>query len=112
MKRNPVQFQKGLSIPEFVKHYGSEQQCFEALLKWCWSAGFICPNCGHDRLCQLTARKLQQCNRCHRQTLITAGTIFDSSNLLLTAWIMGIYLLTQAKKGISAMQLHRQSDIR
>ena len=42
-----------------------------------------------------TARKLQQCNRCHRQTSITAGTIFDSTKLPLTVWFQAIYLMTQ-----------------
>ena len=28
MKRNQVQFQKGLSLNEFLKHYGTEEQCF------------------------------------------------------------------------------------
>ena len=67
--------------------------------------------CGHDRCCQLNSRKLQQCNRCHRQTSITAGTIFDSTKLPLTVWFQAIYLMTQDKKGISAMKLHRHLGI-
>ena len=27
MKRNPVQFQKGLSLNEFLEHYGDEDKC-------------------------------------------------------------------------------------
>ena len=27
MKRNPVQFQKGLSLGEFMQHYGNEFRC-------------------------------------------------------------------------------------
>ena len=79
MSRNPVQFQKGISLNEFISLYGTEDQCFDALYQWRWPNGFLCPHCGHDRCCQLNSRKLQQCNRCHRQTSITAGTIFDST---------------------------------
>ena len=57
------------------------------------------------------SRKLQQCNRCHRQTSITAGTIFDSTKLALTLWFQAIYLMTQDKKGVSAMKLHRHLGI-
>ena len=78
MARNPVQFQKGISLTEFLSLYGTVDQCFDALYQWRWPNGFLCPHCGHDRCCQLNSRKLQQCNRCHRQTSITAGTIFDS----------------------------------
>lgn len=111
MARNKVQFQKGFSLSDFIKQYGTEDQCFEALYQWRWPDGFRCPHCGHDRCCQLSNRKLQQCNRCHRQTSITAGTIFDSSKLPLTTWFLAIYLITQDKKGISCMKLTRHLGI-
>ena len=111
MARNKVQFQKGISLNEFLKHYGTEEQCFSALYAWRWPNGFICPNCGHDKCCRLNTNTLQQCNRCHRQTSVTAGTIFESTKLPLTTWFQGLYLITQDKKGISAMQLHRQLGI-
>ena len=81
------------------------------LYQWRWPNGFLCPHCGHDRFCQLSSGKLQQCNRCHRQTSITAGTIFDSTKLPLTVWFQAIYLMTQDKKGVSAMKLHRHLGI-
>ena len=111
MARNPVQFQKGISLSAFLKLYGTEDQCFDALYRWRWPNGFQCPHCGHDRACQLTNRKLQQCHRCHRQTSVTAGTIFDSTKLALTVWFQALYLMTQDKKGISAMKLHRHLGI-
>ena len=80
MARNPVQFQKGISLNAFLSLYATEDQCFDALFQWRWPNGFLCPHCGHDRCCQLSSRKLQQCNRCHRQTSITAGTgCFDAT---------------------------------
>ena len=44
MARNPVQFQKGISLNEFLSLYGTEQQCFDALYHWRWPNGFVCPN--------------------------------------------------------------------
>ena len=111
MKRNQVQFQKGLSLNEFLKHYGTEELCFDALFKWRWPNGFKCPNCGHHKSCHLNTRKLRQCYQCHRQTSVIAGTIFDSTKLPLTLWFQALYLLTQTKKGVSVMQLHRQLGI-
>ncbi len=111
MARNPVQFQKGINLNEFLPLYGTEEQCFDALYRWRWPNGFVCPNCGHDRGCQLTTHKLQQCYRCNRQTSITAGTIFEATKLPLTVWFQGIYFMTQNKKGASAMTLHRQLGI-
>ena len=32
MARNPVQFQKGISVNAFLSLYGTEDQCFDAFL--------------------------------------------------------------------------------
>ncbi len=111
MVRNPVQFQKGISLNAFLSLYGTEQRCFDALYRWRWPNGFVCPNCGHDRGCQLTTHKLQQCYRCNRQTSMTAGTLFEATKLPLTVWFQGLSFMTQDKKGTSAMTLHRQLGI-
>ena len=38
MARNPVQFQKGISLNEFLSLYGTEEQCFDALYQ-SWTPG-------------------------------------------------------------------------
>ena len=95
MAKNQVQFQKGLSLPEFLHHYGSEQQCRDALFAWRWPAGFVCPECGHGGYCEIRSRRLYQCHRCHHQSSVTSGTIFEATKLPLTTWFLGMYLLTQ-----------------
>lgn len=45
MERNGIQFQKGLSLPEFQRLYGTEEQCEAALEKARWPGGFRCPRC-------------------------------------------------------------------
>jgi hypothetical protein len=47
MPQNTIQFQKGLSLPEFLQDYGTEDQCKQALEQWRWPHGFVCPSCGH-----------------------------------------------------------------
>lgn len=107
MARNKVQFQKGMSLKAFLESYGTEAQCSKALYQWRWPEGFQCPQCGYDKCCQIALRNMQQCNRCHHQTSLIAGTIFQSTKLPLTVWFQAIYFITQEKKGISAMELHR-----
>ena len=111
MCKNTVQFQKGIGIMEFLANYGSEEQCERALFFWRWPAGFQCPKCGSRSFCKLHRKAEYQCNLCHHQTSLTSGTILDSTKLPLTCWFLGIYLITQNKTGISAMNLHRQLAI-
>ncbi len=111
MRRNAVQFQKGLSLSEFPQACGGEDQRFDALFRLRWPDGFVCPNCGHDKSGRLNTRQLRQRCRCQRQASVTAGALFESSKLPLTVWFQAVCLLTQSKKGVSAMHLHRQLGI-
>ena len=111
MAKNQVQFQKGLSLTEFLSQYGTEKQCRGALFEWRWPEGFVCPNCGHTGYCEIAGRGLYQCHRCHHQTSVTSGTIFEHTKLPLTTWFLGMYLLTQPKNGTSVLELKRQLGI-
>jgi hypothetical protein len=108
MPKNAVQFQRGMGLREFMGRYGTTQQCEQALFAWRWPRGFACPQCGQAGHCTLQSRKLVQCNGCRRQTSVTAGTIFAGSKLGLHVWFLAMYLITQAKNGISSLELSRQ----
>jgi transposase-like protein len=111
MARNRIQFQKGLSEAGFATLYGSEERCREALARWRWPDGFICPKCGGREHCVLAHRYLYQCNACRRQTSLTAGTIFNSTKVPLTTWLRAMYLITQTKQGISSIELGRRLGV-
>jgi hypothetical protein len=111
MSRNKVQFQKGLSLPEFMEQYGTETQCLKALHDWRWPDGFSCPKCSHAHSNRLKHRNLLQCTKCHNQASVTAGTIFHSTKLSLTKWFLAIHLMTESKNGISQLELGRQVGI-
>lgn len=111
MSKNKVQFQAGYSLPELFHDYGTEEQCRQALFDWKWPDGFVCPECGSMSFCGLKTRKVYQCNHCHHQTSVTSGTIFESTNLPLTQWFLGIHLITQSKTGMSALELKRQIKV-
>ena len=51
MGMNMVQFQKGLSLAEFIQRYGSEDACEQALFKSRWPQGWGCPKCECDQSC-------------------------------------------------------------
>jgi len=112
MAKNPIQFQKGLSLPEFVARYSSEEHCAAVLLAWRCPHGLVCPECGHtEGYSTIATRGLLQCRHCRQQTSLTAGTVFAYSKLPLTLWFLAMYLLTQQKNGISALELKRQLGV-
>jgi hypothetical protein len=113
MGMNRVQFQPGMSLFEFFGQFGTEAQCEAALGRVRWPAGFRCPRCGGVTHCVLRvrARKTFQCNSCHHQTSLIAGTLFEGTKLALTVWFLAIYLISQAKTGLSALALKRDLGV-
>src|SRR5256885_875094 len=103
---------RGLSEAAFRERFGTEAACREALFAMHWREGLPCPACGHRGFCQLRTRKVFQCNRCKKQLSLPAGTVFQDSKLPLTAWFSAIYHLTQAKNGISSIELARRLGVR
>jgi transposase-like protein len=113
MAMNRIQFQQGMSLPEFLRRFGTQQQCAEAVMAARWPDGFCCPACGGTAHCVISVnfRPLFQCSACRRQTSITAGTMFAGTKLALTTWFLAIYLISQAKTGLSALALKRQLGV-
>lgn len=111
MSKNKVQFQKGMSLSDFMASYGDEQQCREAVFQARWPNGFLCPECGYAKYCEIRGRNCFQCNSCRHQTSLLSGTIYEQTKLPLRRWFLASYLLTQHKSGLSALSLSRQLGV-
>jgi ribosomal protein L37AE/L43A len=111
---NKVQFQKGLSMMQFMERYGTEEKCHAAAVALRWPDGFVCPECGETRHCVFERKGLTywQCSACREQTTVMCGTIFEATKLPLTTWFLAMHLLTQAKNNVSALELTRHLGVR
>jgi hypothetical protein len=98
---------RGLSEPGFRERSGTEEACRKALFEMRWREGLACPACGGRSFCELKGRKAFQRDRCERQVRLTAGTVFQDTELPLTTWFAAIHHLTQGKGGISSVELGR-----
>ncbi len=113
MAQNKIQFQAGLSLPEFFRRYGTEDRCEQALEAARWPQGFRCPRCqgasswSRRRGSQL----LRLCTGCGYQCSLTAGTILQNTKLPLTIWFLAMQLISSAKNGVAALELRRQLDV-
>jgi hypothetical protein len=59
MAINKVQFQKGLSMMEFIALSGTQAQCHAALVASRWPEAFVCTDCGHTGHCTFVRKGLQ-----------------------------------------------------
>jgi transposase-like protein len=113
MPQNRIQFQPGLSMREFYARYGTEEACEQALGEARWAAGFVCPRC--EGTSAWSSRRSSQpyrlCSGCGYQCSLTAGTVMHNTKLPLTVWFLAMQLISQAKNGVSALELRRQLDV-
>ena len=94
------------TLTEFDAWFVSETACAEFLGRVRWPEGFRCPSCcGTDAW--PTARGQLRCNRCQRQTSVTAGTIFEGTRKPLRLWFQAMWYVTNQKHGVSALGLQR-----
>jgi len=111
---NRVQFQPGLSMPEFFDLYGDIDHCEQRVREWRWPQGFVCPRCAgteHSEFRRSSGRLYFQCCACRYQCSLSVGTIFESSKQPLPTWFLAMHLITQAKNNVSALELCRHLGV-
>jgi ribosomal protein L37AE/L43A len=113
MPMNRVQFQKGMSLGEFMSRYGTEEACERELEAQRWPQGFNCPGCGSREFSNFRRGRLlyYQCCECRHQASLTAGTVMASSKLALRLWFQAAYVLSHAKNNVSALELKRHLGV-
>lgn len=95
-----------LNLVELTEQFGTDEKCRKALEQLRWKDGAKCPRCKSDA--SAIANRFQyDCDTCHYQFSVTAGTIFHDSHLSLWKWFVASALLCEAKKGMSACQVQR-----
>ncbi len=90
-----------------IEHFGSNDKCRDRLVELRWPEGVSCPRCQSKSVSSITDRERYDCNACRYQFSATSGTIFHDTHLPLSKWFIAIYLMTESKKGISALQMKR-----
>jgi hypothetical protein len=113
MPMNRVQFQKGMSLGEFMRRFGTEEACEREVEAQRWPDGFECPSCGSREFSNFRRGRLlyYQCCSCRHQASLIAGTAMASSKLGLRLWFEAAYVLSQAKNNVSALELMRHLGV-
>lgn len=100
-----------MNIMKLMEKYHSGDSCRETLTELRWPNGIACTRCGSLDIRNSYTRSQYDCGACGYQFSVTSGTIFHDSHLPLTKWFMTIYLMVEAKKGVSANQIKRTINV-
>ncbi len=80
-------------------------------MRWPENGGeAVCPCCGHNETYKITTRRKFKCKACAHQFSVTSGTIFASRKMDFVDLLAAIFLIVNASKGMSMVQLSRDLD--
>ena len=102
MKKNNIQFQKGLSLGELQRRYGSVEACRDAVAQLRWPSGFVCPECDNTTfLCAAPPLVIPVPPLPPSGGSLVAGNSVPAGSEVLRTWFLALYLVSQGKKGMS-----------
>ncbi|NER78445.1 MAG: IS1595 family transposase [Leptolyngbya sp. SIO1D8] len=101
------------SLPQAIVYFSDPENCLNYLVSKRWPNGVACPHCGHNKFGFISTRRVFKCKHkeCCKQFSIKVGTIMEDSPLGLDKWLIAIWLIVNAKNGISSCEIARSLDI-
>lgn len=96
------------TLQEAVVWFGDKRNAMAFMTTLRWPDGVVvCPRCSCDSVCFLATRNVWKCRGCFKQFSVKVGTIFEDSPLGLDKWLPAVWLIVNAKNGISSCELGR-----
>ncbi|MDQ3696726.1 MAG: IS1595 family transposase [Gemmatimonadota bacterium] len=95
------------TLSEAIRYFADPDVSFAFVVQLRWPGGVACPRCGTDSPSLIRSRRIWKCKGCRRQFSVKVGTIFEDSPLGLDKWLPALWLIANAKNGISSYELHR-----
>src|SRR3954470_10518811 len=95
------------TLVQAIRYFADPDVSLAFLAGLRWPEGVTCPRCNSDKNSFLSTRRIWKCKGCQKQFSVKLGTIFEDSPIGLDKWLPAIWLIVNAKNGISSYELHR-----
>ncbi|HEY6245400.1 MAG TPA: IS1595 family transposase [Pyrinomonadaceae bacterium] len=99
------------TLLEAVKYFSDPDNALNFMAELRWPDGIVCPHCDSSEVTFLKTRRVWKCRSCRKQFSIKTGTILEDSPIGLDKWLSAIWIIVNAKNGVSSYELHRSLGI-
>ena len=101
------------TLQEAIVHFANPETAHRAMVQMRWPNGVACPTCGNI---EVKYRAKQRTWRCREHAKnqdfsVKKGTIFEDSPISLSKWLTAVWLIANAKNGISSYELARSIGV-
>lgn len=99
------------TLQEAIQYFADQQRCQDLLSAMRWPQGPVCPSCRSHEHGYVKSRAIYQCKSCRKQYSAKVGTIFEDSPIKLDKWFCALWMLTNAKNGVSSYEVARSLGV-
>lgn len=102
-----------VSLYQFFERFPNEEAARIYFERNRWNGEVSCPHCGSLSVAEVKDHKPMpyRCRDCRKHFSVRTGTVLAESRLGLHKWLMAIYMMTTARKGIPSTQMARELGI-
>lgn len=104
---------ESLSLYDFFKQFPDEAAATAFFEQRRWKSEPSCPHCESYSVTSVASKKPMpfRCRDCRKHFSVRTGTVLAESKLPLHKWLMAIYMLHTARKGVSSIQMAKELGI-
>jgi transposase-like protein len=99
------------TLLEAVKYFSDPDVALGCMVAIRWPDGITCPRCDSTEHSFVKTRRIWICKGCKKHFSVKLGTIMEDSPIGLDKWLSAIWLIVNAKNGISSYEIHRSLGI-
>jgi transposase-like protein len=102
-----------VSLYQFFQRFPDEEAARLYFERNRWHGSPNCPRCGSVSVAEVKNHTPMpyRCRDCRQHFSVRTGTVLAESRLPLHKWLMAIYMMTTARKGIPSTQMARELGI-
>lgn len=102
-----------LSTFEFFQKFPNEEAARKFFEDRRWGGEPVCGHCGSLTVTECKDHKpmAYRCKDCRKHFSVRTGTVLAESRLPLQKWLLAIFMLTSARKGIPSTQMARELGV-
>ena len=102
-----------ISFYEFFQRFPDDESARLFFENKRWANGVECAHCGSSEVSECKDHKPMpyRCKTCRKHFSVRVGMVLAESRLPLHKWLMAIYMMTTARKGIPSTQMARELGV-
>lgn len=99
------------TLQEAITYFNDPEIAHNFMVGFRWPDGVVCPRCESKEHSYLSTRRVWKCKSCKKQFSVKVGTIFEDSPISLSKWLVAMWVIVNAKNGVSSYELHRSIGV-